>query len=240
MTLALFNHLEEKDKSNAIEQLICNSTPNKDFFLMVLLSVLMATFGLIIDSSAVIIGSMLIAPILHPILSLALGIIISDPKLISRSFFTILKSLVYGILAATLLSIFFTSDKYFLTNEIISRTEPSLAYVGIAIIAGFAASFALVKPRMSETLPGIAISVALIPPLAVTGIGIARLDWEIVSSSFTMFLINAAGIVFASMIVFSLMNLYVKRKVAKDAIQKEEKELKAEKLEDKTKSAEQK
>lgn len=220
MLLSLFN-LEEKDKATAIKHLVCNSTPNKDFFLMTILSILMATFGLIINSPAVIIGSMLIAPILHPILSLALGIIISDKILISRSFFTIIKSLAYGISAAALITLFFSPEKYTVTEEIIARTEPSLAYAGIAIIAGLAASFALVKPRLSEALPGVAISVALIPPLAVTGIGIARFDWEIISSSFTMFIINAAGIIFAAMIVFSLMNLYMKRTIAKTTVKKE-------------------
>lgn len=221
MLLSLFN-LDEKDKAQAIEHLVCNSTPNKDFFLMTILSILMATFGLIINSAAVIIGSMLIAPILHPILSLALGIIISDTVLISRSFFTITKALAYGISAAAVITLFFSSEEYIVTEEILARTEPSLAYAGIAIIAGLAASFALVKPKLGEALPGVAISVALIPPLAVTGIGIARFDWGIISSSFTLFIINTAGIIFAAMVVFALMNLYVKRTVAKTTVKKEE------------------
>lgn len=107
MFLSLFHNLTEKDKSDAIENLIENSTPSKDFFLMITLSILMATFGLLIYSSAIIIGSMLIAPMLYPILSLALGITISDPKLISRSFYTVIKSLAYGIAAATIVTAFF-------------------------------------------------------------------------------------------------------------------------------------
>ncbi|MBU2028446.1 TIGR00341 family protein [Patescibacteria group bacterium] len=229
MFLSLFSNLTEKDKSNAIENLIETSTPSKDFFLMIILSILMATFGLLINSSAIIIGSMLIAPMLYPILSLALGITISDTRLISRSFYTIIKSLAYGIAAATIITAFFSYKDYNITDEILSRTEPSLAYAGVAIIAGMAASFALVKPKLSESLPGIAISVALIPPLAVTGIGIARFDWEIISNSFVLFIINAAGIIFASMIVFSLMNLYIKRTVVEVTIKKEDANLQLEK-----------
>lgn len=229
MPLALFNNLTEKDKSRAIENLIESSAPKQDFFLMVILSILMATFGLLLNSSAIIIGSMLIAPILYPILSLSLGIIMSDPKLISRSLYTILKSLALGIAAAAIITLFFNNSDQGMNDEIIARTQPSLAYAGVAIIAGLAAAFALVKPQLSETLPGIAISVALIPPLAVSGIGIARLDWNVVSSSLILFIINACGIVFVSMIVFSLMNFYVKRKLAETAIKKEEKNLEAEK-----------
>ena len=231
MLLSLFNNLEEKDKSSAIENLIDHSTPSKDFFLMMILSILMATFGLLINSSAVIIGSMLIAPMLYPVLSLALGVTISDPKLISRSFYVILKSLAYGIAASALITLFFSYKDYGMTEEITSRAHPTLAYAGIAIIAGLAASFAVVKPKIGEVLPGIAISVALMPPLAVTGIGVAHFNWEIISGSFTMFLVNAAGIIFSAIIVFSLMNLYIKRNVAKMAIKKEEQKLNLEKKE---------
>jgi uncharacterized hydrophobic protein (TIGR00271 family) len=221
MPLVLFNHLTEKDKSTAIEKLISDSTPDQAFFLMVILSVLMATFGLLIDSAAVIIGSMLIAPILSPILSLSLGVVMADPKLISRSFYTIVKSLAYGISGAAIVTLLFNSN-YVTTSEIIARTEPSLIYAAIAVIAGLAASFALVMPKISASLPGVAISVALIPPIAVTGIGIARFDWHIISNSFMLFAMNAAGIVFASMVVFSLMNLYVKKSVVKSAVKKED------------------
>lgn len=227
--LTLFKNLTERDKCNAIERLIENSTPRQDYMLMVILATLMSTFGLLLDSSAVIIGSMLIAPILYPILSFSLGIVIADTKLIARSFYTILKSLAYGIAGSAIVTLFF-GPKFWMTSEIVARTEPSLIYLSIAIVAGLAASFALVKPQLSETLPGIAISVALIPPLAVTGIGIARFDWNIISSSFLLFLINAAGIMFASMVVFSLMNLYIRRKVAIETIKKEDASLEKEKI----------
>jgi uncharacterized hydrophobic protein (TIGR00271 family) len=225
MSISLFDNLSEEDKSQAVERLISNSTPSTDFFLMVILSVLMATFGLLLNSSAVVIGSMLVAPILFPILSLGLGITMSDKLLISRSLSTILKSMLIGIISAMLATLFFASkNSAVISEEIMARTEPSLAYAVIAIIAGFAASFALVKPRLNETLPGIAISVALIPSLAVVGIGIALLRWDIISSSLMLFTVNAFGIIFISTINFSLMNFYVKRKVADKVIKQEAQE----------------
>ncbi|MBU3926084.1 DUF389 domain-containing protein, partial [Patescibacteria group bacterium] len=66
---------------------------------------------------------------------------------------------------------------------------------------------------------------ALIPPIAAIGIGIAKLDWSIVSGSFMLLIINILGIIFASMLVFSLMNLYLKKKVAIETAQKEDKKL---------------
>ena len=88
MVLVLFNNLTENDKSVAVEHLIKSSTPSQDFFLMIILSVLTATFGLLLNNVAVIIGSMLIAPMLYPFLSLSLGVTMSDAGLISRSFYT--------------------------------------------------------------------------------------------------------------------------------------------------------
>ena len=220
--IILFNNLKEKDKSIAIERLISGSTPSQDFFYMILLSILTATFGLLINNSAVIIGSMLIAPILYPILSLSLGIVMSDAKLISRAFYTVIKSMTLGIITSAVTTLLFSSHFSGFNTEIISRTQATLPYLGVAIAAGLAGSFALVKPKLNENLPGIAISVALIPPLAVVGIGVAKFSWTIVSGSLLLFLVNAIGVVFASMITFSMMNFYVKKSEAHKTVQKED------------------
>lgn len=229
MFASLFNSLTEKDKSEAVRDLIGDSTPRPSFFLMVAFSVFMATFGLLINNTSVIIGSMLIAPILSPILSLSLGIVMSDFRLIGRSFMTVAKSAALAVAIAVVSTVFFPNGAYGFGSEIFSRADSSLVYFAIAVAAGLAVSFARVRPEMSETLPGIAISVALIPPISVTGIGLARLDWGIASGSFLLFVTNVIGIVFASMLVFSLMNFYVKREVAATALAKEEKELEKEK-----------
>ena len=222
MAITLFSSLTNKDKVEAVNRLISGSTPNQDFFLMTILSILTATFGLLLNNSAIIIGSMLIAPILNPVLSLSLGLIMSDIKLISRSFWTIAKSIAFSVTSSSLTLMLFSSQFPNLTEEILSRAHPSLAYLMVALIAGFAASFALVKPHLSETLPGIAISVAIIPPLAVTGIGVAKFNWHLISGSFLLFLVNTMGIIFASMITFSLMNFYAQRREADITIKKED------------------
>ena len=223
--ISLFNGLTEKDKSYAVRDLIHDSTPRPAFFLLVGLSVLMATLGLAIDNASVVIGSMLLAPILSPILSLSLGIVMADGALLVRSAKTIFYSGILGAGLAFIATIFLS---YPFGEEVLSRTEPSLTYFAIAFIAGFAVAFARVKPDMSESIPGIAISVALIPPLAVVGMGLARFDWQVASGAFLLFITNIVGIVFATMIVFSLMNFYIKRGIAGAAMTKEDRELKKE------------
>ncbi len=229
---AIFNHLSEKDKSAAVKDLIHDSTPRPSFFLMVLLSVLMATFGLLIDNAAVIIGSMLIAPILSPILSLSMGIVMADNRLIMRAAFTLLRASILGVVLAAVATLFVSADSRVIGEEVLSRVNPSLIYFSIAFTAGLAAAFARVNPDLSETLPGIAISVALIPPLAVVGIGAAVMSWSILSGALMLLLVNVVGIVFASMLVFSMMNLYVKRSVALAAAKREDKRLAEQKAKD--------
>ncbi len=231
MITTIFSNLTEKDKNTAIEGLIAESTPHHDFFLMVVLSVLMATFGLLINNTAVVIGSMLITPLLSPILGISLGIVMADTKLIYRSFFTVIKSIGFAIPASAIVAIIAaTTSKTTMgiNTEILGRAQPTIIFAAIALVAGLAASFALIKPHLNAALPGVAISVALIPPIAVTGIGIATLDLSLAVNSFVLFVINAAAIVFASMIVFSLMNLYIKQTVANRAINIEDKKLEEE------------
>lgn len=229
MTITVFTNFTEKDKQTAVDRLISGSTPSQDYFLMVVLSVLTATFGLLANSSAIIVGSMLIAPLLNPILSLSLGIIMSDVPVISRSFWTITKSLLLGMTASFIAALLFAGQIEEITPEIASRAQPSLIYLMVAIIAGFAGSFALVKPQLNETLPGIAISVSIIPPIAVIGIGIAKFNWDLISGSFLLFAVNAIGIIFASMITFSLMNFYSERSVAHKTIKKEDRKIESDK-----------
>lgn len=225
MASTLFTSLTEADKTQAIERLIKESTPRDDFFLLVMLSMLMASFGLIQNDTAVVIGSMLIAPLLSPILSIALGIALFDWHLIGRSFVTILKAVALGFVAAFILGFFLYGRFPELTPEILSRATPNLLSVLIALVAGFAAAFTLAKPDLSATLPGIAISVSLIPPLAVAGIGLARWNLSVASKSFTLFIINVAAIIFSGFVVFFLMKMRSKKPTADKVMKKEDAEL---------------
>ena len=222
MTLfARFRAIEEDGKAHAVRRLMESSTPDFDYFYMAGLSVAMATLGLIADSAAIVIGSMLIAPVLFPLLSFSLGLVMSDNKVLTRSTYTLLQSIGLGVLIAFCSTLLFAHGIE-PSSEIMSRTEPSLLYLFVAVVAGMAASFALAKPEWNVTLPGIAISVALIPPLAVVGIGLAKFNLQIISGSIVMLAINIIGVVVASMVTFSLMNLYEKRHIAQSTIRKED------------------
>ncbi|MAQ77106.1 TIGR00341 family protein [Candidatus Campbellbacteria bacterium] len=228
----LFHDITESDKTKAIDSLIHDSAPKPSFFFLVIMSVLMASFGLLINNASVIIGSMLIAPILSPILSIALGITLGDNKLISASGYTILKSLFYSISLSALTTWLLWSVigagelRDVLNPEILSRIEPNIVYLFIAIVAGLATAYARVKPELNEALPGTAIAVALVPPIATIGIGIAFWNLTIISGALSLFILNAIGIILAAMVMFSLMNIYSKKRAVESALKKVEKEKK--------------
>jgi uncharacterized hydrophobic protein (TIGR00271 family) len=227
----LFQNVSEEEKNTAIEGIIQHATPRPDFFLMLSLSVSMATFGVLLQNTVILIGSMLIAPLLFPLLSLGLGIVVADNSLIARSFYTLGKSVAFGLATAFFFGFLFAPrgvEPFPL--DIVAGSASSLMYAVVAVIAGLAAAFATTKPHLNETLPGVAISVALVPPLAAAGIGLAIWDWAAISNAFLLFIVNVIGIVFSAMVVFSLLRFAVKGPVAADVVAEENKQMEREKV----------
>ncbi|CAN5747534.1 hypothetical protein BH11PAT2_BH11PAT2_01310 [soil metagenome] len=229
---SLFHTITEAEKDDAVEDIIRRATPRKDFFVMLVLSVSMATFGVLLGSTVILVGSMLIAPLLYPLLSLSLGIILVDEKLIARSLYTIGKSMLFGLAAGLLIGFLF-SGHHLSTTTLFNNSQEgsaSLMYAIVAAIAGFAAAFAMSKPHLNETLPGVAISVALVPPLATAGVALSLLDWSGFSSALLLFMVNIIGIVFSAMIVFALMQFSAKTRVAEKVEQIEDRVIEKESI----------
>jgi len=223
MSFTLFK-ISSSDKTKAVKELISHSTPNDEFFAMIILSVILATLGLLMNSVAIIIASMLIAPLLFSILSLGMGFAMSDNILIKRSAETSIRAIIYGLAASIVTTWLFFPFFKELAPGILMRTEPLFPNIILAIIAGLAASIAMAKPKLNETLPGVAIAIALVPPLSIIGIGIAELNSEIILGALLLFLINIIGIILASFLVFSLMDFYGKRKIAEKIVNEEDEE----------------
>lgn len=201
--------LSQSEKAAVLDNLKDASSPDRDFFVLTILSCTIATFGLILDSPAVIIGAMLVAPLMSPILGLSIASVSGLGRLLRESF----KSVAAGVLAATAISAaiaFFTyrlpySDLAGFSNEVLSRTKPSLFDLGVALAGGAAAAYALTHPKLSAAIPGVAIATALMPPVCVIGIGIAFLDASVILGALLLFLTNFAAIAFSGIIIFALM-----------------------------------
>lgn len=229
MTLfARLRAIQDKDKAALVRQLMENSTPDFDYFYLIGLSVFMATLGLLLDSSSIVIGSMLIAPLMYPMLGVALGLVMSNYGVLRRSMTTLSKSVAVGLALSVGASVIFGDTVMYNTYEVMSRTEPSLLHLFVAIAAGAAVAYVMARPEWSATLPGVAIAVALIPPLATVGVGIAALDLVIIKGSLMILALNFFGIIGTAMVLFLLMNLSEKQNIAESTIKKETEKLEEE------------
>lgn len=166
---------------------------------LLMCSIMIASLGLDLNSPAVIIGAMLISPLMSPILGIGLAIGINDRKTLSIS----LKH--FGIAIAIAL---ITSTLYFMltpfgneTNEIIGRTSPTLLDVAVAFFGGIAGIISGSRKDKSNAIPGVAIATALMPPLCVTGFGIANGNWTFVYNSFYLFFMNATFVALATFLI---------------------------------------
>jgi uncharacterized hydrophobic protein (TIGR00271 family) len=218
--------IEPEKRQESLKRLIQEASPRRTFFLMTILSTALATLGLLIENIPVVIGAMLVAPLLSPVLCIGMGVVIIDFKLIKFSLASLLKAVILSILIAIIFS--FLVGAHGISGTSIYQITPSYIFIFIALISGLAAALAWGHPGLSEALPGVAISVALIPPLAAVGIGISTFEWEIIRNYFQLFLINLICIILVSILVFHLMGYYKERRSAEKVIKKEEKILKEE------------
>lgn len=177
-----------------------NAKLSSSFLVMMILATLIATFGLFGDSSPVIIGAMILAPIIAPIVSFSMGMVRYDTNMLKTGIVTILIGTAVSLIFAAGVSIIIPLKV--LTGEINARLSPNLLDMGIAVASGIAAAYAHAKEGIAKSLAGVAIAVALVPPLAVAGIGIGWWDWEVFSGAFLLYLTNLAGIIMFAGITF--------------------------------------
>lgn len=222
-SFARFRALPDKDKAALIRKLVENGTPDFDYFYLIGLSTLMATLGLLLDSGSIVIGSMLIAPLMYPILGVSLGLVMMKDNvgLLQRAISTLAKSLGAGLALSVIAAFLFGNDAMYQTSEVLARTTPSHLHLLVAIVAGAAVAYMLARPEWGDALPGVAIAVALVPPLATIGVGIAALDAFIIKGASMILLLNLFGIITVTVVIFLLMNLSEKEHIAESAVKRE-------------------
>lgn len=199
------------ERSEAIEKLIAATSISGSYYLLLTLSVLIVTPGLLLNNTAVIIGGMILAPLLAPILLLSLSLVTRSTKGILHSTMVLLFSIM-EILAFSAALTWVISHSETEVRWIPDQPDTEL-YVLIACCSGIAAAFAWVKKDMAANIAGVAIAVSLLPPLCAAGIGLALLQMEMASDSAILFLANVAGIIAGAMIVFMMMGFLPARKI---------------------------
>jgi uncharacterized hydrophobic protein (TIGR00271 family) len=179
------------------------------YWLILMLSGAIAALGLALDSSAVVIGAMLVAPLLAPIVGLSLALAVGDARLALQCSAVVGGSLV--IVVATAAGLTATLPFHTLTLEISSRIRPTTLDLGVAVCSGLVAALVTLArgKRLSAAIPGVAVAVALIPPLAVAGFGMAA-GWqaEVVWGALLLLGANLAGIVLSGVAVFLVVGMH--------------------------------
>jgi len=198
-----------EQRREIISEISDSSSPGFDFFLLVVLSTSIATLGLITDSAAVIIGAMLVAPLMSPIIGIGLASIIGRNELLKNSISAVFRGAILAILLSALITwgnnnLPFVSFQE-LPGEILSRTHPSPIDLVIALAGGLAAAYSLTQPQLSAALPGVAIATALMPPLCTIGFGLALQRWDVAGGAALLFITNTVTIAFAAALVFFLL-----------------------------------
>jgi uncharacterized hydrophobic protein (TIGR00271 family) len=180
--------------------------PGIDFFVLIVLSSIIAALGLLLNSPAVVIGAMLVAPMLSPIMALSLGLVLGDLRMIRFSAEAIFKGVAVAIIIAAFIGLL--SPIKTITGEMLARGQPTLLDMGVALASGMAGAYAIARKNVSAALPGVAIAAALMPPLTAAGLGISLGDARVAGGAFLLFLTNIAAISLAAGVVFLLLGVH--------------------------------
>ena len=197
---------------------------NESFLVLTIGASLIATMGLVANSTAVVIGAMVVAPWMLPLRTAVFAILVEDWRLVGRS----LRTLAIG--AGMCLTVALTLGlgahnkgllvQGFFQSEIISRAEPSVLDLGIAVVAGIVATYAKLRPSAVGSMAGTAISVALVPPVCVMGLLIASRDWIHARGAGLLFGANLIGILMGGMAVLAISEPYLRQRLLRSRYSK--------------------
>ena len=179
----------------------------KRFSALMTLSVLIAVMGLLADSTAVVIGAMLVAPLMSPVLAAAAALVMGWPGRVVRQLGISFAGAAGAVGLAALTSLVFPATIEPLPGEILARTSPNLLDLGIALAAGSAGAYAQIRRAAADALTGVAVAVALVPPLAVVGICLQLQLFGLALGAFLLFLANVIGIVMSAAVTFLICGL---------------------------------
>ncbi|MEL6555309.1 MAG: TIGR00341 family protein [Cyanobacteria bacterium J06621_11] len=177
-----------------------SADPSFNYYMMLFLSGVISSLGLLAGSTAAIIGAMIVAPLMGPITAVAFAITMGNRRLLKRSGLSVVTGALLTVATAYLICKLIGLNS--LNSEILERTRPTLIDLVIGLAAGAAGAFAKTRREVADALPGVAIAVALVPPLSVIGIGIAFGDRNVAVGSTLLFMTNLAGIVLSGGLVF--------------------------------------
>ena len=175
------------------------------FFALMGFAAVIASMGVITDSTAVVIGAMLVAPLMTPLMGMAISLVMGWPNRLLRATLIALSGIVFAIGIGVLLGLIVPANIDTATNtQILARISPTTLDLITAIAAGAAGAYGLSRPDVSDSLPGVAIAISLVPPLTVVGIAWSQGDFEAGSGALLLFATNMIAIIVVGGLTFIL------------------------------------
>lgn len=174
------------------DQLQSGARFNPDLMIMMGMATAIAALGLLQNSGAIVIGAMLAAPLMSPLIGAGFALIQGNVRLFKGSMKAVLFGIVFGLALSVVIG--WISPVEDITAEIMARTEPEARDLLVAFLSGAAAAYAFAKPGLAGTLAGVAIAAALVPPLATVGIGLSRGMWHIALGAASLHVTNLVAI----------------------------------------------
>jgi len=211
-----FNLLHDKEDERSVVEQVKNSSVFRGTNLWILMfAILIASLGLNVNSTAVIIGAMLISPLMGPIIGMGFSMGISDMGMLKLALKNYCVATLISVVTATVY--FFVSPLSEAQSELLARTSPSLYDVLIAFFGGAAGVLALTCKSKGQVIPGVAIATALMPPLCTAGYGLATAQWNYFFGAFYLFFINTVFIATATFLGVKLLRFHTARHVDQGA-----------------------
>ena len=199
----IHNKIAKSELQETVDRLLEESLLHRGFFIRLFLSAAIATLGLLENNMAIVIGAMVIAPLLTPLLCLSLGGLSFKPKMIRYGLITVILGSILGIFTGA--ALVFILGKTVVPVEIVELyTFHSFDFLIIAFLAGMAGAFASLSQKTSEQLIGVAIAAALVPPLAFAGITLGLLEFELFRKTLILYLLNLLSTSLGAMVVYGI------------------------------------
>ncbi|MBD2843913.1 TIGR00341 family protein [Paenibacillus sp. IB182496] len=196
--------LQRASRHELYLQIEGNSKSDLTYLLFIILSSVVVMAGLIRDSSYIIIGGMVIAPLLGPVIALAFSSILGDFPLVKQSILTVIKGIVLTLAIAVLFGMFLhtpiANDKFY------ARTRVDVWDIVLALASGAAGALSYLR-RVPSSLVGVMVAVALLPPTLVLGISITMVSWSYVFGAALLLLVNITSILLAGIVTFSISGI---------------------------------
>jgi uncharacterized hydrophobic protein (TIGR00271 family) len=210
--LGAFPTLERDERLDLVRQLEENAQANIDFIMMMVLSTSLASLGLLADSTAVVIGAMLVAPLMGPLVAAGCSLVQGNFSLFRRSLAVTLIGIGIGFAASLIFGAL--NPGFEPTLEIEARGKADLLDLGIAFFSGMTAAYAIGRSHVMTTIAGVAIAAALVPPLAVVGLALTHGRPLISFNAAILLTTNLVAIILGAAIVFRILQVHVSRQGA--------------------------